>query len=57
MCLKAKGKSITESLTFSRMEKLKNARDEYGFFSVWAVDGKIMFANSGISTMVKLAEC
>ena len=45
-CLKGKGKSITESLTAFRMQKLKNARDEHGFFNVWTVDGKIMFKNS-----------
>ena len=45
-CLKGKGKSITESLTVFRMQKLKNARDEHGFFNVWTVDGKIMFKNS-----------
>ena len=28
------------------MQKLKNARDELGFFNVWTVDGKIMFKNS-----------
>ena len=44
--LKGKGKSITESLTAFRMQKLKNARDEHGFFNVWTVDGKIMFKNS-----------
>ena len=31
-CLKGKGKSITESLTAFRMQKLKNARDEHVFF-------------------------
>ena len=30
-CLKGKGKSITESLTAFRMQKLKNTRDEHGF--------------------------
>ena len=40
--LKGKGKSITESLTAFRMQKLKNEKDEHGFFSVWTVDGKIM---------------
>ena len=29
--LKGKGKSITESLTAFRMQKLKNARDKHGF--------------------------
>ena len=31
-CLKGNGKLITESLTAFRMQKLKNARDEHGFF-------------------------
>ena len=44
-CLKGKTKSITESLTAFRMQKLKNVRDEHGFFNVWTVDGKIMFKN------------
>ena len=30
--MKDKGKSLTESLTAFRMQKLKNARDEHGFF-------------------------
>ena len=30
-CLKGKGKSITESLTAFRMQKLKNAKDKHGF--------------------------
>ena len=46
-CLKGKGKSITENLFAFRMQKLKNSRDEDGFFNVWTVDGKIMFQNSG----------
>ena len=45
-CLKGKGKSLTESLTAFRMQKLKNARDKHGFFNVWTVDGKIMFKKS-----------
>ena len=45
-CLKGKGKSITESITAFKMQKLKNARDEHGFFKVWIVDGKIMLKNS-----------
>ena len=44
--LKRKSKSITESLTAFRVQKLKNARDQYGFFNVWTVDGKIMFKNN-----------
>ena len=45
-CLNGEGKSITESLTAVRMQKLKNARDEHVFCNVWTVDGKIMFKNS-----------
>ena len=45
-CLKGKGKSLTESLTAFRMQKLKSARDEHGFFNACTVDGKIMFKNS-----------
>ena len=45
-CLKGKGKSITESITAFRMQKLKSARDEHGLFNALTVDGKIMFKNS-----------
>ena len=45
-CLKRKSKSITESLTGFRVQELKNARDQHGFFNVWTVDGKIMFKNN-----------
>ena len=31
-CLRGKGKSITENLTAFRIQKLKNARNEHGFF-------------------------
>ena len=31
--LKGKGKSITDSLTAFRMQRLKNARDEHGFLT------------------------
>ena len=44
--LKGKKTSITESLTKNRMEKLKQARDEFGFGSVWTYDGKIMVQSS-----------
>ena len=43
---KGKGKSITESLTAFRIEKLKNAWDEHEFFNICTVAGKIMFKNS-----------
>ena len=45
-CLKGKGKSITESLTAFRKQKLKNARDEHDFYNVWIADGKTMLKNS-----------
>ena len=45
-CLRGKVKSVTESLTTFRIQKLKNARGEHGFFNVWTVDGKIMFKNN-----------
>ena len=32
-CLKGKGRSITESLTAFRMQKLKNARDGHVFLT------------------------
>ena len=28
------------------MQKLKNARDKYGFFNVCTIDSKVMFKNS-----------
>lgn len=39
--LKGKSISITESLTATRLEKLKDAREVYGFNNVWTMDGKI----------------
>ena len=41
--LKSKNFSITESLTKLRMSKLRAARDEYDFWNVWTVDGKILY--------------
>ena len=41
--LKDKNLSITESLTKLRVRELKAARDEYGFWNVWTVDGKILY--------------
>ena len=35
--------SITESLTKTRMDKLKQATETYGFTIVWTNDGKILF--------------
>ena len=42
---KKKGKkvSITEGLTASRMEKLKEARELHGFRNVWTNDSKIFY--------------
>ena len=39
--------SVTESLTSSRMTKLKDVRDEYGFNKVWTSDGRIMVMKEG----------
>ena len=41
--LKGKNISITESLTATRMKKLKEAREIYEFKNVWTSDGKILF--------------
>ena len=41
--LKGKNISITESLTATRMKKLKEAREIYEFKTVWTSDGKILF--------------
>ena len=50
--LKGTNISITESLTATRMAKLKEARDEKGFKSVWTFDGKILFKNQENKTVV-----
>ena len=50
--LKGTNTSITESLTATRMAKLKEARDEKGFKSVWTFDGKILFKNQENKTVV-----
>ena len=41
--LKGKNISIMESLTATRMKKLKEAREIYEFKIVWTFDGKILF--------------
>ena len=41
--LKGKNISITESLTATRMKKLKKAREIHNFKNVWTSDGKILF--------------
>ena len=40
--LKGKNMSITESLTKIRMSALKEARNKFGFSSVWTANGKIV---------------
>ena len=50
--LKGTNISITESLTTTRMAKLKEARDEKAFKSMWAFDGKILFKNQENKTIV-----
>ena len=35
--------SITESLTKISMDKLRQAKETYGFTNVWTNDGKILF--------------
>ena len=40
--LKGKNMSITESFTKIRMSALKDARNKFGYSSVWTADGKIM---------------
>lgn len=44
--LKGKSISITESLTKKRLEKLKDARNQYGFENVWTFDGRILVRSS-----------
>ena len=39
--------SITESLTKIRTSALKEARNKFGYSSVWAADGKIMYKDEG----------
>ena len=41
--LKGQKISITESLTKIRMDKLRQAKETYGFTNVWTNDGKIFF--------------
>ena len=41
--LKAKRKSITESLTTKIIGQLNDAREKHGFNDVWAYDGKILY--------------
>ena len=41
--LKGQKISITENLTKIRMDKLRQAKEVYGFTNVWTNDGKIFF--------------
>ena len=45
--LKEKNMSITNSLTKIRMSSLKEARNKFGYTSVWTTDGKIMYKDEG----------
>ena len=45
--LKGKNMSITESLTKIRMSALKEARNKFGFSTVWTADGKILYKEEG----------
>ena len=45
--LKGKKVSITESLTKTRMAKLNEARDLFGFKNVWTSDGRILYKQEG----------
>ena len=45
--LKGKNMSITEILTKIRMSALKEARNKFGFSSVWTTDGKIIYKEEG----------
>ena len=44
---KEANKSVTESLTFLRMTKLKDVRDECGFKKIWTSYGRIMVMEEG----------
>ena len=45
--LKGKNISITESLTKIRMSALKEARNKFGYSSVWTAGGKMMYKDEG----------
>lgn len=45
--LKGKKISITESLTKTRMAKLNEAREKFGFRNVWTSDGRILYKEEG----------
>ena len=48
--LKGKNISITKSLTKIRMSALKEARNKFGYSSVWTADGKIMYKDEDDTT-------
>ena len=48
--LKGKNISITKSLTKIRMSALKEARNKFGYSSVWTADGKIMYKDKDDTT-------
>ena len=48
--LKGKNIAITESLTATRMKKLKEIREIYDFKNVWTSDGKNLFKNESGNT-------
>ena len=41
--------SVTESLTSTRIEKVKDTRDEYEFNKFWTSDGRIVLMEEGSS--------
>ena len=45
--LKGKNISINESLTKIRISALKDARNNFGYSSVWTADGKIIYKDEG----------
>ena len=47
MGLKRKNMPITVILTKIRMSALKEARNKFGYNSVWTSDGKIMYKDEG----------
>ena len=48
--LKGKNIAVRESLTATRMKKLKEAREIYDFKNVWTYDGKILFKDGSGNT-------
>ena len=46
MKLKSQKTSVTESLTKTKMDNLKQDKKTYGFTNVWTSDGKIIFKSN-----------